>query len=173
MEPPPFTAIARVVRTHGLAGELSCTELEGPLADLPSDLHVWFTPPPSTSRSGHIVSTRPGPKGTLVTLREISSLDDARPLQGCQILAATSDLPENWLTEEEPDLLGIVVTDVDRGYLGEIADVIITGANDVWVVRGGPLGEILLPVIDDVVLEIDEDAGHAQVRLLPGLIEEG
>jgi 16S rRNA processing protein RimM len=172
MEPTPFTAIARVVRTHGLAGELSCTELEGPLTDLPEDLQVWFAPPPGAARSGHIVSTRPGPKGTLVTVREIVSIDDARPLQGCVMLAATSELPPDWLTEEEPDLLGVSVTDVDRGPLGEIADVIITGANDVWVVRGGPLGEVLIPVIDDVVLELDEEARLALVRLLPGLIEE-
>ena len=33
-------------------------------------------------------------------------------------------------------------------------EVIVTGANDVWVVEG-PFGEILLPVIDEVVTGIE------------------
>ena len=59
------------------------------------------------------------------------------------------------------------VVDEARGVLGEIVEVIVTGANDVWVVDG-PFGEVLLPVIDDVVLDVDEEARTAQVRLLAG-----
>ena len=33
----------------------------------------------------------------------------------------------------------------------------MTGANDVWVVRGERFGEVLVPDIEDVVLEVDED----------------
>ena len=62
--------------------------------------------------------------------------------------------------------------DEERGELGVIDEIIVTGANDVWVVRGGPLGEVLIPVIDDCVLEVDTETRTARVRLLPGLIEE-
>jgi len=64
------------------------------------------------------------------------------------------------------------VIDDERGLIGTVDDVIITGANDVWIVDG-PFGEVLIPVIEDVVHEIDEDAMTARVTLLPGLIEEG
>jgi len=47
----------------------------------------------------------------------------------------------------------------------------VTGANDVWVVHG-PYGEVLLPVIDDVVVSFDEDAETVMVTLLPGLLPE-
>jgi ribosomal 30S subunit maturation factor RimM len=39
-------------------------------------------------------------------------------------------------------------------------------------VRGGPYGEVLIPVIDEVVVDIDYDAMTAQVRLLPGLMKD-
>jgi 16S rRNA processing protein RimM len=53
-----------------------------------------------------------------------------------------------------------------------VAEVIVTGANDVWVVRGGRWGEVLVPIIDEVVHDIDESSGTASVRLLPGLLPE-
>lgn len=172
MVPTPFTAIARVVKTHGVAGEISCAELEGPLNELPEGLEVWFVPPPDRIRSGHVDSVRPGPKGPLVTVREIGTIDAARAVQGCVLLASTADLPAGWLAAEAPSPVGLRVDDTDRGYIGEISDVIVTGANDVWVITGGPFGQVLVPVIADVVLEVDDDARHVTVRLLPGLIDE-
>ena len=44
-----------------------------------------------------------------------------------------------------------------------------TGANDVYVVAG-PLGELLIPAIADVVQSIDLAAGRVVVRPLPGLL---
>jgi 16S rRNA processing protein RimM len=86
-------------------------------------------------------------------------------------VARPADLPEEWGDEADNEI-GLRVIDVDRGDIGTVADVIVTGANDVWVLRNGPYGEVLIPVIDDVVLEIDEVEGTASVRLLPGLIDE-
>jgi 16S rRNA processing protein RimM len=63
------------------------------------------------------------------------------------------------------------VFDGERGLIGEITDVIITGANDVWVIEG-PFGEVLIPVIDQVIGDIDEEAGTVHITLLPGLIDE-
>jgi 16S rRNA processing protein RimM len=75
------------------------------------------------------------------------------------------------MPEDEPDPVGLKVVDEARGSLGLIEDVIVTGANDVWVVRG-PYGEVLIPVIDDVVISVHESEGLVTVRLLPGLIDE-
>jgi len=172
MEPTPFTAIARVVKAHGLAGELSCTEFEGPLDELAPGLEVWFVPPPDGARSGRLRSVRPGPKGVLATVDGVDSIDEARALQGTLMLAPTAELPSGWVSEDEPNYVGLSVNDVERGYLGEVADVIVTGANDVWVLHNGPFGEVLLPVIDDGVLSVDEEEHAATVRLLPGLLGE-
>lgn len=52
--------------------------------------------------------------------------------------------------------------------LGTITDVWLLPANDVWVVTT-PHGTIPLPVIDDVVLNVDVPNKRVTVRLLPGL----
>ena len=50
-----------------------------------------------------------------------------------------------------------------------IADILPTGSNDVYVVRGDGR-EILLPAIHDVVRNIDLDNGCMTVELLEGLL---
>ncbi len=133
-------------------------------------IEVWIVPPPLSARCGRIESVRPGPKGPLVKLSGFDDLDAARAVCGCELLAQEGDLPEGWdVAPEDDDLIGSAVEDEQRGALGIIVEVIITGANDVWVVQG-PFGEILIPVIDDVVLGVSEDDGVIVVRLLDGLM---
>ena len=172
MEPAPFTAVARVVKTHGLSGELSCTPLEGALDELPRGLELWFVPPRRAPFSARLEGVRPGPKGDLVKLTGVDSVDQARELTATLLLARTADLPQGWLEPQEPDFIGFTIFDDPHGHLGTVTDVIVTGANDVWVVTGGPLGEVLLPAIEDVVLSVNESERTAMVRLLPGLLAE-
>jgi 16S rRNA processing protein RimM len=168
MDSEAFVEIGRVAKTHGLVGEVSVImTVDLPVSRLPG-VEVWFVPPPAGVRTGRITSVRPGPKGPLFLVEGVGDIGTASLLRGRSILARAADLPE---VEEEFDPMGFTVVDAVRGNIGEVVDVIVTGANDVWVVDGA-LGEVLVPVIDDVVDEIDEDARVARVRLLPGLIEE-
>jgi 16S rRNA processing protein RimM len=50
-------------------------------------------------------------------------------------------------------------------------DVLETGANDVYVIQG-PRGEILVPAIDECVVDVDVEAGKMTVRLMEGLLGE-
>lgn len=144
-----------------------------PAADLPLSslvgIQVWFVPPPTSLRTSRISAVREGPKGALVTLEGVERIDLAETLRDAELLARQGDIPQ--LPEPAFDPVGLEVIDAERGSLGTVQELIVTGANDVWVVEG-PLGEVLLPVIDDVVLEIDDEARVASVRLLPGLIDE-
>ena len=53
--------------------------------------------------------------------------------------------------------------------LGRVTDILVTGANDVFVVQG-PRGEVLLPSIADVILEVNLEAGAITVRIPEGLL---
>lgn len=173
MSSGPFVPLGRVVKTHGLKGEVSVI----PAADLPFvlpiGLEVWFVPPPPGVRTGRVEDVRRGPKGPLVKVSGINDITVAQRTVGSEIIARVGDLPAEWNepAEQTDEPLGLSVTDVARGPLGEIVEVIVTGANDVWVLDG-PLGEVLLPVIDDVVVSIDWDARTAIVRALDGLLPE-
>jgi len=56
--------------------------------------------------------------------------------------------------------------------IGQVVDLIETGANDVYVVRGATYGEVLIPAIDSVVLSIDPDAHRMIIDPMPGLLPD-
>ncbi len=170
MAEAPFVEIARVIKAHGLRGELSVAPLIGEAFPLEIGTQVWFVPPPASVRTGRLTSVRPGPKGPLVSIDTVTTIEMAAQLGGTRIVVRPQDAPTVY-TEGEFDPVGLAVVDEVRGALGEVVEVIETGANDVWVVEG-PFGEVLLPVIDDVVLSIDEISDTARVRLLDGLLPE-
>ena len=81
------------------------------------------------------------------------------------------------------DLIGMEVSTEDGQALGEVKDVLQTGANDVYVVQvresspfahriPGNRGELLLPAIKECILQIDMGRRAIQVRLMTGLLEE-
>jgi 16S rRNA processing protein RimM len=168
LERAPFIPLGRIVKSHGLKGEVSVAPLTGPPFFMPEGLQVWLVPPPGSSASTTVESVRPGPKGPLVKLAGIDDIDAAKRLANCEILAREQDVPHE-IDDDYFDVTGYAVVTDEGLSLGDIVETIVTGANDVWVVEGH-LGEILLPVIDDVVLDIDDDAAVITVHLLPGLV---
>ena len=65
-------------------------------------------------------------------------------------------------------LVGLAVESTTGASLGLVTDVLSTGANDVYVVRG-ERGEILVPATDDIVKEIDLERGRMVIEEVPGL----
>jgi 16S rRNA processing protein RimM len=68
-------------------------------------------------------------------------------------------------------LIGLSVVSRDGEELGRVTEVLSTGANDVYVVRG-ERGELLLPATDEVVREIDLETGRMLIDVLPGLLPQ-
>jgi 16S rRNA processing protein RimM len=168
----PFALLGRIVKTHGLKGEVSVQfDYDFSLEEL-TGLDVWLVPPPASLSSARIRSVRVSPKSTLVALHGVDDIASAESLVGTRILARTADLPPDLANPaESSDPRGLAITDIEHGPLGTVINVIVTGANDVWVLDG-PFGEVLLPVIDNVVLGIDWSARAASVRVLPGILAE-
>ncbi len=55
------------------------------------------------------------------------------------------------------ELIGLQVVDRENNYLGEVMQVLETGANDVYLIEDEQGQELLLPAIEDVILDIDLD----------------
>lgn len=112
----------------------------------------------------------------ILKLAGIDSIDQALKLRGMEIKVTKEQvvpLPpgHNYIYE----LIGLEVYTSDHVLLGVITDVLKTGANDVYVIKPEPgitkSNEILIPVIDDVVLNIDLENHRVLVKLLDGLLE--
>lgn len=168
----PFALVAHVMRTHGLKGEVSVAPAAGTSLSSLVGVDVWFVPP-SVVRHARISGVRPGPRGQIVSFEGVTDIDSAKGLAGARVLARPADLPDEWhpSDDEDVDYLDYVVTDTRHGLLGRVVETIITGANDVWVVHG-PYGEVLIPVIEQVVGSLDEDARTITVTLIDGLLPE-
>ena len=69
------------------------------------------------------------------------------------------------------DLIGIEVRDIETGVIyGKIVDVMQTGANDVYVIKGKDR-EYLVPAIADVVISTDIDKNEMTIKVLNGLFD--
>ena len=55
--------------------------------------------------------------------------------------------------------------------LGELYDILETGANDVYVVRNGKKKDLLLPATEECILAVDLDAQTMTVHVLDGLLD--
>ncbi len=106
----------------------------------------------------------------MVKLKGVDSPEAAKALAGATLEVLESDLrplPDG--TYYHYHLLGMRVVSIHGEDLGEIAEIVDTGGNDVYVVRG-QRGELLLPATTDVIKDVDVAAGQMTVELLPGLI---
>lgn len=166
----PYRRAGRIQKSHGTHGEVVVAIDSGLSFAALTGLQVWVVPPVGRVRPFKVVEARPGPKGVIVALDGVDTAAAAHDLAGHWLLAHSDSLPIS--QGEVADVIGYSVTDAERGHLGTVTDVIITGANDVLVVDDGPFGQVLLPVIEQVVRDIDDDARLISVELLDGLIDE-
>lgn len=65
-------------------------------------------------------------------------------------------------------IVGLEVWTSEGEHLGRVSEVLFTGANEVYVVKG-ERGQILVPAIEDVVREVDLEGGRLIVEPLEGM----
>jgi 16S rRNA processing protein RimM len=62
------------------------------------------------------------------------------------------------------DIIGCEVTDAEGRYYGKLAEVLQHGAADVYVLRGGPMGEVMFPALKAVIENTDIQRKKITVR---------
>jgi 16S rRNA processing protein RimM len=72
----------------------------------------------------------------------------------------------------EHQILELDVWTAGGEHLGQVAEILYTGANEVYVVQaaGQRRRELLIPAIEDVVLEVDLEGSRLVVELPEGLL---
>lgn len=168
---PEYLVVGKLRRPHGVKGEL----LMEIVTDFPDRLtegrHVFIGEKhlPAT-----IVGRRQHHQGLIVKFQEVDSPEAAAAFRNRSVSVHTSDrprLPDGYYYHYE--LVGCSVVLEDGRLLGVLAEVLQTGANDVYVVRQENGHELLLPAIPSVILDIDLPKQRLRVRPLEGLLEDG
>ncbi len=159
-------AVGTVVRPHGLRGEL----LINSLTDFPEHLASVDVVYLGDAAEPHPLARVRSQRGKfIIQLGDCPDRDAAERYRGqvVQIKAeAAAPLPPGMYYHHQ--VIGLAAFTEDGEHLGELIEVLETGANDVYVIRGEQ-GELLLPVIPSVIRRIDIDARRLTVHLLDGL----
>jgi 16S rRNA processing protein RimM len=166
--PPAFLLVGKLNRPHGVRGEMIMTLMTDFPERLKSGVQVFLG---VEHQPVTIKSVRHHNRGLLVSLEGYDNREEVGHLRNREVFVSAEDRPP--LPEGEfylHQILGLQVVSDAGQPMGVVSDWIETGANGVWVVRDEAGAEILLPDIDEVVLNIDLDAGQMTVHLLEGLI---
>ncbi len=170
---PELALVGRIGRAHGLRGEL----VVQPETDRPERFvklrSVYVGPTEARATTVQIESARVATAGVLVKLAGIGSRTEAETLRGQQMFIPATDLlplPDDRIYIH--DLIGLRVEDEAGTLLGEVTDVMLLPANDVYVVRSPSRGEVLVPAVESIVRSVDPVAGRVVVRPLPGLFDD-
>lgn len=164
---PRFLVVGRITKPHGVRGEVRVI----PYTDDPDRFkrlsHVFFDE--EGRQSAEVASARVHKGAVLLSFAGLETRDDVETLRSAWIYVSVEDAEP--LAEGEYylyQLIGLTVRDVEDNILGELVEVLETGANNVFVIEGED-GQLLLPDIPDVVQAIDFLTGCMVVSLLPGM----
>lgn len=161
--------IGKITGAHGVRGELKMAIFLDDF-DFLRQMKTLFL----ERRSVHEVKVkriRIHKNRAILLLEGINDRTTAEEWRGYQVTLPFACLPT--LQEDEyyvGEIVGLDVKTIEGEWLGQVREVIFTGANEVYVVKGGAKGEILLPAIKSVIESIDLEASHLLVTLPEGLV---
>ncbi|HET9221867.1 MAG TPA: ribosome maturation factor RimM [Roseiflexaceae bacterium] len=107
----------------------------------------------------------------ILSLGGVTTRDAAEELRGAEVAIRERDAAP--LEEGEyfiHQLYDLMVVDEQGAEIGRVREVLETGANEVLVVARPDQPEALIPMIHDVVQELDIPGGRVVVRLIEGLL---
>ena len=102
----------------------------------------------------------------------IDTIEEAEKFKNLQIKIDSDNIGE--LEENEfyfHEIIGCEVFEENNKSLGEVAEILTPGANDVWVIKAENGKEILIPYIEDVVKKIDVANKRIDIEVMEGLID--
>lgn len=167
-----FLQVGAIANTHGIAGEVKIYSMTDDIMRFKKLKEVYL----DTGKERmllHVVSCKFVKNQPVLKFREFANINEIEPYKRCGLFVSRDQAVP--LGKDEyyiADLIGLKVLKEDGGYLGELTDVLQTGANDVYVVKMEDGREVLLPVIRDCIKKVDLEQGEILVHLMKGLLDE-
>ncbi len=161
-----FITIGRIVAVWGTRGKVKVA--------LATDFPQRFAPSATVyvSQQPMTVDSTEWHKGqAIIKLNAIDSIEGARQLQGKLVeipLSQAHPLPEGQYYHFQ--LVGMEVWTTRGELVGSVTQVLTGESNDNLVVRSDK-GEVLIPLIDDVVKSVALDRGLITIEAIRGLLD--
>jgi 16S rRNA processing protein RimM len=163
--------VGRIGKAHGIRGEVT-VEVRT------DDPEVRFAPGAELLVAGsdavmHVQSMRPHGGGLLVGFDGVQDRTGAEQLRG---ILLEVDRPEGMSPVDDDefydsDLIGCVVRDIEGKNLGEVHEVVHLPSQDLLAIRTAEGREWLLPLVRELVTDVDLTAKVVTARPPDGLID--
>ncbi|GAB4509368.1 MAG: ribosome maturation factor RimM [Anaerolineae bacterium] len=173
MADPQYLILGEILRPHSIKGELRMRILTDFPERITQRKHVFLGADADSPRvKGYDVEHMRMHQGYgLLKLKTIDDRNQAEMLRGLLVLVKLEDAVP--LEEDEVylyQLIGLNVFLEDGTALGTLVEVLETGANDVYIIDSPQHGEVLIPAIDETILDTDLENQRITVRLPDGLL---
>lgn len=161
--------VGKIVNTHGLRGEVKVV----PWTDYPEvfeDIEYVYVERRGEYERLDVAGIKYQKGNIIVRFPQIKDINEAEKYKNQVLYAereALGELPDG--VYYIADLIGSEVVRENGEVIGTIADVINTGSNDIYDVKRKGQKNLLIPVIDEVVLNVDIENKKITVRMMEGL----
>jgi len=166
---PVYLAIGHLRRPHGVHGEMVMEVYTDFPERIKSGMKVFV----GESHDAMVIDgARFHNEGLIIKFHGADSPEDAGHFRNLWVYVASADrlpLPKGQYYFHE--LIGLQVVDDKDELIGELTEIIETGANNVYVVTRADGSEVLLPAIPSVILDVEIGRRLMRVHLLDGLLD--
>ena len=158
-----------ITTTHGVRGEVKVF----PTTDDPArfkKLKKVILDDGKGRREVEIRSVRFFKNLVILGFQGIDTMNDAEKLRQAKLFVTRENAVK--LKKDEyfiADLLDLSVVSDEGEELGQISDVLQTGANDVYVISKEGEPDLLVPAIKECIKQVDIEQGIMTIHLMPGL----
>lgn len=168
---PDKIAVARVIKAHGLRGEVILAPYRG-LDESLKDVSTLWRVIDGVECRVDITSIRPHKGRYIAKFREIDRVEDTGTLVGSELFVDVSILDKKileWLFLSRPR--DVSVFDKNDKYLGILKGILETGAHPVFVILKEDGKELLIPGAEQFIVKVDV-AGNRVILSPPDGIYE-
>jgi 16S rRNA processing protein RimM len=150
---PVYLAIGRLGKPHGLEGGITFYILTDFPERLKKGKEIFIG---DEHIPAHIKSIKEHSKSLIFEFDEFNKIEQVEKFKSDFVFVDAVNLPD--LPEGEyyhHQLIGLAVMDTNDRKIGEITQILETGANDVYVIVGDDKKEILYPALLSLIQKID------------------
>ena len=166
-----FLLVGKIVSAFGVRGQMRVRAYTDRVDHLCRNIRALYLGSKYQKwRLKHIFEHKPGL--LIISLEGVTSRNEAEALRNTDVSILEKDaapLEEGEYFIHELNELQVVTESGE--VIGHVSDVLETGANEVLVVTRPGQKEALIPMIHDVVKELDIEGKRVVVELIDGLIE--
>ncbi|GAB2701938.1 ribosome maturation factor RimM [Paenibacillus thermoaerophilus] len=174
-DPRRRLTVGQVINTHGIRGELKIwPQTDFPDVRFAKGSQLLLVHPEGRAEEPVRVERSRGQKNVyIVKFDAFDNINEVERFKGWAVKVEDEQrVPLQPGEYYFRDIIGCDVLLEDGSSLGVVEDILRPGANDVWVVKRPKGKPALLPVIDEVVLNVDVASRTITVRLMEGLIDD-